>query len=219
MTSTEIDTVKRVKTFNNWECFGLICKKFLTQKSNFYQRLAKYFQQNTIEKWLVSNFGFWARSVRPDSVPTDQSETFQSCRFSPKLIQSWTFQSQNNSVPDTSVPQQFSPKQFSPKTLQSQNFQSKNFQSQTVQSQNNSVQIKSVPIQLSPRNFSPKTIQSRTDQPQINLCTTKFLGLYTIQNYKDCKQYKIIKIVNNTKLYELFISPGNLQDGLHQVYE
>ena len=162
---------------------------------------------------------FWARSVRPDSVPTDQSETFQSCRFSPKLIQSWTFQSQNNSVPDTSVPQQFSPKQFSPKTLQSQNFQSKNFQSQTVQSQNNSVQIKSVPIQLSPRNFSPKTIQSRTDQSQINLCTTKFLGLYTIQNYKDCKQYKIIKIVNNTKLYELFISPGNLQDGLHQVYE
>ena len=45
------------------------------------------------------------------------------------------------------------------------------------------------------------------------------VGLYTIQNYKDCKQYKIIKIVNNTKLYELFISPGNLQDGLHQVYE
>ena len=127
---------------------------------------------------LHSIGGFWARSVRPDSVPTDQSETFQSCRFSPKLIQSWTFQSQNNSV-----------------------------------------QNKSVPIQLSPRNFSPKTIQSRTDQSQINLCTTKFLGLYTIQNYKDCKQYKIIKIVNYTKLYELFISPVNLQDGFHQVYE
>ena len=110
-------------------------------------------------------FRFWARSVRPNSVPTDQSETFQSCRFSPKLIQSWTFQSQNNSVPDTSVPQQFSPKEFSPKTLQSQNFQSKYFQSQTVQSQNNSV-----PIQHSPWNFSLKTIQSRTDQSQINLC-------------------------------------------------
>jgi len=180
--------------------------------------LANIWISNFYQFWNWNN-RFWARSVRPDSVPTDQSETFQSCRFSPKLIQSWTFQSQNNSVPDTSVPQQFSPKQFSPKTLQSQNFQSKNFQSQTVQSQNNSVQIKSVPIQLSPRNFSPKTIQSRTDQSQINLCTTKFLGLYTIQNYKDCKQYKIIKIVNNTKLYELFISPGNLQDGLHQVYE
>ena len=46
MTSTEIDTVKRVKTFNNWECFRLICKKFLTQKSNFYQRLAKYYPKN-----------------------------------------------------------------------------------------------------------------------------------------------------------------------------
>ena len=144
-------------------------------------------------------------------------------RFSPyrsvRDISVLPIQSRINSVLDISVPKLFSPKQFSPKILQSQNFQSKNFQSQTVQSQNNSVQIKSVPIQLSPRNFSPKTIQSRTDQSQINLCTTKFLGLYTIQNYKDCKQYKIIKIVNNTKLYELFISPGNLQDGLHQVYE
>ena len=99
-------------------------------------------------------------------------------------------------------PRLFSPRRFSPGTTQSK----------MIQSRDSSVQDDSVLWQLSPRQFSP-------EWPDLSTFLANSVGLYTIQNYKDCKQYKIIKIVNNTKLYELFISPGNLQDGLHQVYE
>ena len=141
--------------------------------------------------WKVAKISnFWR--FWADSVRPDSVPTGQS-----KTIQSETIQSQDNSVRDDSVPGQLSPRQFSPETFQSQD---------------NSVRDDSVPGQLSPRRFSP-------EWPDFSTFLANSVGLYTIQNYKDCKQYKIIKIVNNTKLYELFISPGNLQDGLHQVYE
>ena len=178
------------------------------------------------------NLGFWAVTVPAVSVPTIQSRRFSPSHFSPETIQSKTIQSWDISVQDISVqddsvrdisvlrqfsprwfspgcfsPRQFSPGCFSPRQFSPRWFSPETVQSETIQSWDNSVQDDSVPGQFSP------------EWPDLSTFLANSVGLYTIQNYKDCKQYKFIKIVNNTKLYELFISPGNLQDGLHQVYE
>ena len=97
-------------------------------------------------------FGIYFGTVPPDSVPTVQSKTIQSGRFSPISFQSSRF---------SPIPIQsgwYSPNIFQSQKLQSQKIQSNQIQSYKLQSNLFSPKI------FSPNNFSPRIMISNYDQ-------------------------------------------------------